>query len=400
MDTSNVLKNVVELSMSAVEVSVSSVNILSSAREVQGAATSMASAVEEMAASIAEIEASAQKSNQAVDDSSRLTHEGLQELLSLNEIVGQTDDAFESLAQQTVGLQNGVADLDAVIELISSIANQTNLLALNATIEAARAGEHGKGFAVVANEVKTLSRQTREATDRIKDQISQLNAAFKAVLDTVGNSKTLVSNVMERTQKVERDFEVINRNGGDIAMQVSELANIISQQKEAVDLIARNMVVVKDKGDQNLQAVESLADQTDKSVVLIEGWRANLASEEIENKVIYLAKADHLLWKKRLLDMAAGRSSLKSSELASHMSCRLGNWYYDAQNAGLKGNPAFDAIEEPHKKVHHFGIEAAKCFENHRLEEGLQYYAQLETASAQVLDCLNTLLLALEVKKA
>jgi methyl-accepting chemotaxis protein len=68
-----------------------------------------------------------------------------------------------------------------VIQIISSIADQTNLLALNATIEAARAGELGKGFAVVAGEVKELARETADATKRVSEQITALQASAESV---------------------------------------------------------------------------------------------------------------------------------------------------------------------------------------------------------------------------
>jgi transcriptional regulator with GAF, ATPase, and Fis domain len=68
-----------------------------------------------------------------------------------------------------------------VIRIISSIADQTNLLALNATIEAARAGEVGRGFAVVAGEVKELARETAEATKKVSEQITALQASAESV---------------------------------------------------------------------------------------------------------------------------------------------------------------------------------------------------------------------------
>ena len=68
-----------------------------------------------------------------------------------------------------------------VIQIISSIADQTNLLALNATIEAARAGEVGRGFAVVAGEVKELARETAEATKKVSEQITALQASAESV---------------------------------------------------------------------------------------------------------------------------------------------------------------------------------------------------------------------------
>lgn len=392
MESQEVLKNVVGLSMSAVEVSVSTAHILSGTREVQSAATSMASAVEELSASIGEIENAAQRSSHAVSESSGLTAQGMQELSALKQDVLQTGTVFDMVSVKAKDLQDVVGNLGKVVELISKIAGQTNLLALNATIEAARAGEHGKGFAVVAGEVKSLSNQTREATETIQQQIKLLNTSFKDVLNSVSTAQSTVQSVITKTEKVSHDFEQINQNSSSISSQVTELASIISQQKMAVQLLAENMAVVKDKGDVNLHAVDVLADQTDKSVKLIEDWRTKLANEDIEDKVIYLAQADHLLWKKRLLDMVVGKSQLKSSDLTNHTLCRLGKWYYSDAVSQIKNLPDFISIEVPHKKVHHHGIEAAKCFETGRIDDGMKHYTLLEEASVGVIHGLQALL--------
>ncbi len=392
MKSEEILKNVVELSMEAVEVSVSSARILSGTREVQIAALSMESATEELAASIGEIENSAKHSSQAVRDSSALTHDGMRELSELERDITETGKLFETVSGKTQGLQDVVSTLEKVVDLISKIAAQTNLLALNATIEAARAGEHGKGFSVVAGEVKSLSRQTSQATETIREQIGQLSTSFSDVLDAVTAIRSVVETIIQKTSKVSGDFVKINASSSTISAQVDSLAGIISQQKSVVQLLAQNMSTVKTKGDVNLESIGLLANQTDQSVTLIEDWRKKLAEEDIENKIIYLAQADHLLWKKRLLDMAIGRSNLKAADLTNHMSCRLGKWYYQQADEAMKRKPAFTRIEAPHKDVHHHGIEAAKCFEAGRIEDGMRHYELLETASKDVIKCLSELL--------
>ncbi len=392
MSTPAVLKNVVDLSISAVDVSVSSANILSSARDVQGAATSMASAIEELAASIGEIEGSAQRSAQAADESNRLTQSGSGEVRALGNLIAETAQSFDGVTAETQQLQKTVADLGKVVELISKIASQTNLLALNATIEAARAGEHGKGFSVVASEVKSLSRQTHEATETITKQIGVLNQSFSHVLGGMGQAQKVMQTVSTKSREVLGDFDQISQNAGAISGQISELAGIIGQQREAISLLAKNMTVVKEKGDDNLSAVEVLADQTDRTVKLIESWRTEVANEDIPNKVVFLAKADHVLWKKRLLDMALGRSTTKASDLTDHTLCRLGKWYYSQTNSSFAAQAAFRELEEPHKQVHFHGIEAAKLFEQGKIREGMVHYSQLDAASQKVVACLDRLI--------
>ncbi len=99
---------------------------------------------------------------------------------------------------------NAIGD---VIQIISSIADQTNLLALNATIEAARAGEIGKGFAVVAGEVKELARETADATKRVSEQITALQASAESVSGGIRTTSETISQLDGVQAKINEVLE-------------------------------------------------------------------------------------------------------------------------------------------------------------------------------------------------
>ena len=75
--------------------------------------------------------------------------------------------------------------MSSIVQLIGDITGQINLLALNATIESARAGEAGRGFAVVAAEVKNLANQAKQATDKIEQEIGNLNGISADVVEAL-----------------------------------------------------------------------------------------------------------------------------------------------------------------------------------------------------------------------
>ncbi len=91
-------------------------------------------------------------------------------------------------------LARSVSQITHVVDLINNIARQTNLLALNATIEAARAGDAGKGFVVVAGEVKSLARQTVQATEEISAQVNKVQAQ---ALETVKVAEHITQSIVE-----------------------------------------------------------------------------------------------------------------------------------------------------------------------------------------------------------
>jgi methyl-accepting chemotaxis protein len=141
----------------------------------------------------------------------------------LRESAGLTDQAVvqSNKAKGAAGtLAANAARIHDVVKLINEIASQTNLLALNATIEAARAGEQGKGFAVVANEVKSLSRSTATATDRIADQVESMTAA---------------------SGSVEAAISLIDNSIGSVNQYVGSIALAVEDQVKATKEISTRM---------------------------------------------------------------------------------------------------------------------------------------------------------------
>lgn len=166
--------------------------------------------------------------------------------VQLNESIQQIDDRVKQsmgVVQQAVNeseharefmssLVETTNDIGSFAKIIADIAKQTNLLALNAAIEAARAGASGAGFAVVASEVKNLAQDTARATDRINEQIRQIQ---DVVNDTVANISTVSSTIRQ-------------------VDEISESISIsISEQSQAIATIHQN---VKDAAGKTVQTSE------------------------------------------------------------------------------------------------------------------------------------------------
>jgi methyl-accepting chemotaxis protein len=200
------------------------------ASAVSGAARGATDNVQSVAAATEELSASVADIGRKVGDSARMAAKAVED-------ANRTDATVEGLAK--------VADrIGEVVNLIQDIASQTNLLALNATIEAARAGDAGKGFAVVASEVKSLADQTGKATEDIKAQITEIQAATNgavAAIRNVGSSilqineiATVVANAVEGQGAAAQE---IARNVGAAATGTSEVsANIAAVTAASSDV--------------------------------------------------------------------------------------------------------------------------------------------------------------------
>ena len=148
-------------------------------------------------------------------------------------------------------MEEATSEIGHVLKLIADIASQTNLLALNATIEAARAGEAGKGFAVVANEVKSLSNQTRNATDEISKQIAGLQeavdgsvASIRSVIEVIGQIDDAAASTAAAVEEQSAANAEIGRSAvqsADGATQVSSSVLLIRDQSDGISRVAQDV---------------------------------------------------------------------------------------------------------------------------------------------------------------
>jgi methyl-accepting chemotaxis protein len=76
------------------------------------------------------------------------------------------------------------------------------MLALNATIEAEHAGTAGRGFAVVAKQIRGLSDQTKESSDKIRVLISEI--------------QTQIDQTVHGLQEVAGMFQQNSQIAGDV----------------------------------------------------------------------------------------------------------------------------------------------------------------------------------------
>ncbi len=139
-------------------------------------------------------------------------------------------DRVEGADQQAQRLSEAAESMSSIVQLIGDITGQINLLALNATIELARAGEAGRGFAVVASEVKNLANQAKQATDKIEQEIGNLNGISGDVVEALGSIKKAIQEVSEYVTStaaaVEEQSTVTSEMSNGMQQAAAEAANI------------------------------------------------------------------------------------------------------------------------------------------------------------------------------
>ncbi len=212
-------------------------------------AQTVASAAEELAASIREI-------------SGQVNHS--------TDVVNKAVEAGTQTRSTIEALNERVARIGDVADIIGDIAARTNLLALNATIEAARAGEAGKGFAVVASEVKQLANQTARSTEEIARHIGEVRAATAAAVSAVARIETTIGEVNSISASIAAAVEQQGAATAEIARNVAETAAAVN------DMGARNTEVAReaeqagryaDEVSENTRSVDAVATELQRAIV-------------------------------------------------------------------------------------------------------------------------------------
>lgn len=152
-------------------------------------------------------------------------HQSELEAQQMLEATDSTRTAVAECHQALASLDDSVAAVAGIIDVIGNIAGQTNLLALNAAIEAAHAGEQGRGFAVVADEVRSLSSRTQSSLDEIGAILNRLTNANKSL----GQS---MDGIAEATDRQRQRAESLKQLAQEVRQQAFAMASGTQQGTE------------------------------------------------------------------------------------------------------------------------------------------------------------------------
>lgn len=257
------------------------------------------------------------------------------------QINARTVEQSESVSESRKLVDKASEQLQAVNKaaaMIKDLADQTNLLALNAQIEAARAGQAGAGFSIVAQEVKSLSKETDKAVE-----------------------------------KIEQSVVAIDNTSQEISSRMLDLESSSENIKTTVNQFDAKICQTQGRNTETLERVVSCTDRVFMS----------------------LAKLDHIIWK-----VNTYRSVLEQSpqfKFVDCHNCRLGKWYYEGDGQkSFVNTPSFSKLEKPHSIVHDATRRVFKILDSSVPDHGTPEIAEalddMENGSKGVFDILDKIL--------
>ncbi|MBF5095390.1 methyl-accepting chemotaxis protein [Azospirillum sp. INR13] len=381
----------IDVAMAINDAAVANAQMVGQLRAVDHESQGIAAATEETVTGIQEIWARSRDVAALAGQARSVTADGGHTVQQAVARMEQIATAVEGAATRVGELSVASERIAEIVSTIEAIAKQTNLLALNATIEAARAGEAGKGFAVVASEVKNLSNQTARATEDIRLRIDALKAEMGAIVASMEDGTRAVAAGQQAIREVSERMADIGDHIGRTEQRMSDIASILTQQSAAANQVASGTARIAESSASNSAAILRSVQATRGVETLLGTQLTQLMEQDIPGKIVKIAKVDHVIWKKRLADMLVGLETLRPEELASHEACRLGKWYYGPSSMAYRAHSAFVRLEAPHRKVHDHGKAAARAFVAGDIDHALAEVAEVERASKDVIDLLDTL---------
>jgi methyl-accepting chemotaxis protein len=197
--------------------------------ELEQSAQTMVSGNREIDRAAREAQSAASRAGTEIAESRALMGSAMQHIGHLTAAVKKIEERLNSFTPV-------VKQIGEVAGAIETIAKQTKLLSLNAGIEAARAGEAGRGFAVVAAEVKSLSDQTRTATDRITASVRALGEQIRALVTESGASTKHASQAATSVEQVNGVIIRAHEAFGTVGREIDAIASSAASNLEACDV--------------------------------------------------------------------------------------------------------------------------------------------------------------------
>lgn len=281
-----------ELSAATEEMTAQFQEVNSSTNEIKAMTERTNDATQQIAQSIEEVNSSigilADKAMEGNINSEQIKNRAVQIKEDIKAVTERTISLYDNVEKEILeAAQKGkvVSEIVNMAETIENIAAQTNLLALNAAIEAARAGEHGRGFAVVAEEVRTLAEASKEAVQKVKVTIEEVQGAFGLMEESSSNLLKFMNdeikeefyNFVKIGNQYEQDGVFMNAMSEDVAAMSQEITAIVSQVSEGIQNVANmaqtsseGITTVRDNSNEAVQVIEQIAETAQEQAGLVQ----------------------------------------------------------------------------------------------------------------------------------
>ncbi len=255
---SEVIDGIGVLSAAASEIVASSSQLAASSSQSAAAVTETTTTVEELRHTA---KLASQKARLVSDSAQRavqITENGRQSTQEMEAGMGRIRGQMDTIAAGMVQLSERNQAVGEVIAAVEDLATQSNMLAVNAAIEAAKAGDYGKGFGVVAQEVKSLAEQSRQATNRVRSILNDIQKATAAAVLATEEGGKVVEAGTRQAEVAGSAVQMLGGSANEAAQAAIQIAASSQQQLVGMDQVAAAMDSIKQASTQNVASAAQL----------------------------------------------------------------------------------------------------------------------------------------------
>ncbi|MEJ5365774.1 MAG: methyl-accepting chemotaxis protein [Desulfosoma sp.] len=247
-------------------------DLAASISQISATAAQLAASSAETATSISEITATVEE----VRQTARLSHDKAKQVAQRSETLAQTshegrqvtDDVLKGLqrireemefvAENVMRLSEQGQSIGDIIDVVRDLADQVNLLSVNAAIEAAKAGDHGKGFAVVAQEMRSLADQSKEATEQVKQILSEIQKATGGAVMAIERGTKAVAAGLDLGQRAGDAIGRLAQGVEEASDSALQIASSSQEQLVGMEQVVLAVQNIREAGVQNTEAARQL----------------------------------------------------------------------------------------------------------------------------------------------
>jgi len=278
-----------ELSANAEEIKASGSQIASAIEQIQKAAGVQGKAAETAMTLGTQLQQAAKAMNdRATVSSEKMT--SIKDLVAKNKVnmdvlivnIGKAAEESLNSAKNVKQLEERTRKIDKIVDAIVMVTVQTNMLAVNGNVEAARAGEFGRGFSVVAGDIRSLSNESSENADRIKDLVRQVQAQIARVAGDIELAGKTAAGEVERARLSTTNLDTIAKDADLVLANIQKIGNTATEAMKALDQAGKATEQISSAATEMGQSTErgaSAAEEASKAAQQIA-----LAIEEIASQ--------------------------------------------------------------------------------------------------------------------